>query len=189
MIKLIVGLGNPGSQYEQTRHNAGFVFLDQLANSRGSCWSMSAQFHGQVADCTVGNSKVLLLKPVTFMNKSGLSVGSMMRYFKLKPDELLVVHDELDLPEGVIKMKRDGGHAGHNGLRDIIAHIDSRDFYRLRIGIGRPAVGSNVAGYVLSNLPKSAVADLGLAFNQLLDGLDLLLQGDVAKLNAALLAG
>ena len=127
MIKLIVGLGNPGRQYEETRHNVGFLFLDYLADVNHLRWSPSRQFQGEITDFAMGGDKLFMLKPMTFMNKSGLAVGSMLRYYKLKPEEMLVVHDELDLAEGVVKMKRDGGHAGHNGLRDIISHIASRD--------------------------------------------------------------
>lgn len=186
MIKIIVGLGNPGLQYEKTRHNAGFAFLDYLLDSHGCRWSANNQFHGDVADFAFGANKLLMLKPMTYMNKSGLSVGKMLRYFKLAPDELLVVHDELDLPEGVVKMKRDGGHAGHNGLRDIIAHIDSRDFYRLRVGIGRPASGENVADYVLSKPAAHVRIKLDEVFRGLDNQLDLIVAGDVAKLNARL---
>ncbi|MBS4050037.1 MAG: aminoacyl-tRNA hydrolase [Methylomonas sp.] len=185
MIKLIVGLGNPGSQYEKTRHNAGFLFIDHLAASRGAGWSNNAQFQADVASCSGGADKLMLLKPMTFMNKSGLSVGKMLRYHKLKPDELLVVHDELELPEGAVRMKRDGGHAGHNGLRDIISHIDSRDFYRLRLGIGRPeASGANIANYVLS---RPSVTTLGIfesVFSKIEARLDLVLAGDLTDFNA-----
>lgn len=186
MIKLIVGLGNPGPQYEKTRHNAGFIFLDHLAGSQGCRWSASSQFHGEVANLSVGMDKLVLLKPMTFMNKSGLAVGKLLRYHKLKPEELLVVHDELELAEGAIKMKRDGGHAGHNGLRDIIAHIDSRDFYRVRVGIGRPVAGSNIADYVLSKPSSHAFALFDAVFRVLEARLDVMVSGDVDRLNAEL---
>lgn len=186
MIKVIAGLGNPGLQYEKTRHNAGFIFLDCLADSMLCRWSTHNQFQAELAEFSIGPNKFILLKPMTYMNKSGLSVGKVLRYYKLEPEELLVVHDELDLSEGVIKLKRDGGHAGHNGLRDIIAHIGSRDFYRLRIGIGRPAVGVNVADYVLSSLSKSVLNGLNEVFGLLIDNLGLLLEGDVPRLNAKL---
>jgi peptidyl-tRNA hydrolase, PTH1 family len=150
MIKLIVGLGNPGQQYEKTRHNAGFLFLDALASELGCSWSNESRFQGLFAEGSVVNGKVMLLKPHTFMNRSGQSVGKIARYYKLIPEEILVVHDELDFNPGVVKLKKDGGHAGHNGLRDIIAHLGSNEFYRLRIGIGRPAVGAVVADFVLS---------------------------------------
>ena len=150
MIKLIVGLGNPGSQYEKTRHNAGFLFLDLLAANYDGLWRQESKFHGTLASCVINSQKVLLLKPTTFMNRSGQAVSSMTRYYKLSPEQVLVVHDELDFMAGTVKLKKGGGHAGHNGLRDIIAHLDSRDFYRLRIGINRPNAGKAVADYVLS---------------------------------------
>ncbi|QPK63036.1 aminoacyl-tRNA hydrolase [Methylomonas sp. LL1] len=183
MIKLLVGLGNPGQQYEKTRHNAGFLFLDHLMDSKGGGWSVSQQFQGQVANISVAGMRLDMLKPMTFMNKSGLSVGKMLRYYKLKPEELLVVHDELELPEGVVKMKRDGGHAGHNGLRDIIAHIDTRDFFRLRIGIGRPAMGANVADYVLSKPSAQGFSLLDAAFSLLEGHIESLAAADISMIN------
>lgn len=183
MIKLFVGLGNPGQQYEQTRHNAGFVFLDHLASEVACEWMTSGQFQGDVANCSIAGNKLILLKPMTFMNRSGQSVGSLLRYYKIKPDEMLVVHDELELPEGVVKMKRDGGHAGHNGLRDIIAHIDSRDFYRLRVGIGRPATGNNVADYVLSRPSREGRAILERVCQNMAEKVDLLIAGNVVAIN------
>jgi peptidyl-tRNA hydrolase, PTH1 family len=151
MIKLIVGLGNPGRQYEKTRHNAGFLFLDALAQELDCIWSNESRFQGLFAEGNLANGKVMLLKPDTFMNRSGQSVGKIARYYKLHPEEILVVHDELDFNAGVVKLKKDGGHSGHNGLRDIIAHLGTKDFYRLRIGIGRPATGKAVVDFVLSS--------------------------------------
>ena len=165
MIKLIVGLGNPGRQYEKTRHNAGFLFLDELAQELGCQWSNESRFQGLFAEAQVANNKVLLLKPDTFMNRSGLSVGKIARYYKLLPEETLVVHDELDFNPGVVKLKKDGGHAGHNGLRDIIAHLGANGFYRLRIGIGRPPAGKIVAVFVLSAPSKPEWELLEQAFN------------------------
>lgn len=159
MIKLIVGLGNPGQQYEKTRHNVGFLFLDALVIESGGTWVNESGFQGLFAEIVVAGSRVMLLKPATFMNRSGGSVGKVARYYKLLPEEILVVHDELDFTPGVVKLKKNGGHAGHNGLRDIVAHLDSSDFYRLRIGIGRPVVGAIVADFVLSPPSK---ADLKL---------------------------
>ena len=155
MIKLIVGLGNPGQQYEKTRHNAGFLFLDSLAAEQSSAWSNKSEFQGLLSECKIANEKVLLLKPQTFMNRSGQSVGKVARYYKILPEEILVVHDELDFNAGLVKLKLDGGHAGHNGLRDIITHLASKNFYRLRLGIGRPAGDMEVANYVLSAPSKS----------------------------------
>jgi PTH1 family peptidyl-tRNA hydrolase len=187
MIKLVGGLGNPGPQYEKTRHNAGFIFLDHLA-SAGAAWQSSAQFQGLVAECSVAGNKLLLLKPMTFMNKSGYSVGKMLRYYKFKPEDMLVVHDELELAEGAAKLKRDGGHAGHNGLRDIIAHIDTRDFYRLRLGIGRPVTGGNIADYVLSKPSQAGSVLLDNVCLALLKQIDLLLDADICKVNELLAA-
>ncbi len=183
MIRLIVGLGNPGLQYEKTRHNAGFIFLDHLAGFAGGNWSSSAQFQGEISSCVLGGHDLMLFKPMAYMNKSGQGVGKLLRYYKLKPDELLVVHDEIELAEGVVRMKRDGGHAGHNGLRDIIANIDSRDFYRLRLGVGRPVSGENVADYVLSAPSKYVQVLLGKTCQSLVDKLDLLIGGDVESVN------
>ncbi|SJM96438.1 aminoacyl-tRNA hydrolase [Crenothrix polyspora] len=154
MIKLVVGLGNPGRQYEKTRHNAGFLFLDRLAAGCGGVWLKEARFQALFTEGFFGAHKCMLLKPETFMNRSGYSVGKVARYYKLLPEEILVVHDELDFDVGVVRLKKDGGHAGHNGLRDIIAQLGSRDFYRLRIGVGRPVPGRVVADFVLSEPSK-----------------------------------
>ena len=186
MIKLVVGLGNPGQQYEKTRHNAGFLFLDSLAAERSCAWSNKSEFQGLVAECAIAREKVLLLKPQTFMNRSGQSVGKIARYYKLAPEEILVVHDELDFELGVVKLKKDGGHAGHNGLRDIIAHLGAKDFYRLRIGIGRPPGCMVVADYVLSAPSKTdgqlmlSAIDHGKSF------IDQIIAGDIAAVMNAL---
>jgi PTH1 family peptidyl-tRNA hydrolase len=186
MIKVMVGLGNPGREYQETRHNAGFLFLDYLANSAGAKWVHANQFSAEMAEFVSGRDKLLLLKPMTYMNKSGFSVARILNYYKIKPDQMLVVHDELELPEGVVKMKRDGGHAGHNGLRDIIAHINTRDFYRLRIGIGRPASGANIADYVLSK-PSAEALRVFLSVYALLESrLNILLEPNVDAVNNAL---
>ncbi|MEI8210227.1 MAG: aminoacyl-tRNA hydrolase [Methylococcales bacterium] len=180
MIKLIVGLGNPGEQYEKTRHNAGFLFLDSLAKEMGCAWSNQSRFHGLFAECSIAQTKIMLLKPDTFMNRSGHAVGKICRYYKLLPEEILVVHDELDFNPGVVKLKKDGGHAGHNGLRDIIAHLGSKDFYRLRVGIGRPSSGKSVADFVLCT-PSSVELDLIEAvFDSSRRYLDQMVLGDMA---------
>jgi len=155
MIKLIVGLGNPGRQYERTRHNAGFLFLDKLVSELGCAWVKEPKFDGFFAEVNIEGSRVLFLKPDTFMNRSGQAVGKMLRYYKLDPEAVLVVHDELDFDVGVVKLKKNGGHAGHNGLRDIMAHLGSKEFYRLRIGIGRPFAGKSVVDFVLSSPSKN----------------------------------
>lgn len=168
MIKLVVGLGNPGRQYEKTRHNAGFLFLDRLATELGCAWSKEAKFYGVCSEASLAANKIILLKPETFMNRSGASVASVVRYYKLVPEEILVVHDELDFEVGVVKLKKDGGHAGHNGLRDIIAALGARDFYRLRIGIGRPVLGRVVADFVLSEPSKQEGLAISVAFDRLI---------------------
>ncbi len=188
MIKLIVGLGNPGRQYEKTRHNAGFLFLDALAIELGCTWFNESRFQGSFAEGSIANAKVMLLKPDTFMNRSGQSVGKIARYYKLLPEEILVVHDELDFNPGAVKLKKDGGHAGHNGLRDIIAHLDSKEFYRLRIGIGRPATGKVVADFVLSSPSKQEWEMLVSAFDLSRSFIGQMVTGDMAavmnKLNS-----
>ncbi len=165
MIKLIVGLGNPGRQYEKTRHNAGFLFLDRLVSESNCTWASESRFDGLMAEIGLAGGKVMLLKPATFMNRSGQAVGKVARYYKLAPEEILVVHDELDFDAGVVRLKKDGGHAGHNGLRDIIAHLGSKDFYRLRVGIGRPSSGKVVADFVLSDPSKNEWGLMSSAFD------------------------
>ncbi|MDO9168972.1 MAG: aminoacyl-tRNA hydrolase [Methylobacter sp.] len=188
MIKLIVGLGNPGRQYEKTRHNAGFFFLDGLVSDSGCNWVSESKFDGLLAVIRVAGSKVMLLKPTTFMNRSGQAVGKVARYYGLAPDEILVVHDELDFGAGLVRLKKDGGHAGHNGLRDIIAHLESKEFYRLRIGIGRPPAGKVVADFVLSNPSKNELNSISSAFDLARSYLAQMVMGDMSivmnKLNS-----
>jgi peptidyl-tRNA hydrolase, PTH1 family len=148
---MVVGLGNPGRQYEGNRHNAGYWFVDLLAHRYGGEFKMEGRFHGSVARIRVGGDECWLLKPSTYMNRSGQSVSSLAKYFKLDPSQILVAHDELDLMAGEIRLKQNGGHAGHNGLRDIISAMDSREFWRLRIGIDHPGERSMVVDYVLGN--------------------------------------
>ena len=149
MIKLFVGLGNPGPDYEATRHNAGFWWIDQLARRLNAPLALERAYKGRVARASVAGQSVWLLQPQTFMNLSGKSVASLARFFKIQPEEILVVHDELDLPPGQVKLKRGGSHAGHNGLRDIHAQLGSPNYWRLRIGIGHPGEKSEVANWVL----------------------------------------
>ncbi|WCT23393.1 aminoacyl-tRNA hydrolase [Acidovorax temperans] len=149
MIKLFVGLGNPGSDYEATRHNAGFWWIDALARELKVSLVPERSYYGLAGRTSVNGQSVWLLQPQTFMNLSGKSVASLARFFKIQPEEILVVHDELDLPPGQVKLKRGGSHAGHNGLRDIHAQLGSPDYWRLRIGIGHPGEKSEVANWVL----------------------------------------
>ncbi|MGE3920601.1 MAG: aminoacyl-tRNA hydrolase [Gammaproteobacteria bacterium] len=148
-IHLIVGLGNPGPEYEQTRHNAGVWFLQQLADQYQQTFHFEKKFHGQCARINVDNHDCHLLIPETFMNHSGKAVQAISQFYKIAPENILIVHDELDLQTGTIRLKFDGGHGGHNGLRDIIAHLSTPKFHRLRIGIGHPGSSKHVLDYVL----------------------------------------
>ena len=149
MIKLFVGLGNPGPDYEATRHNAGFWWIDALARELKVNLVPERSYYGLAGRTSVNGQSVWLLQPQTFMNLSGKSVASLARFFKIQPEEILVVHDELDLPPGQVKLKRGGSHAGHNGLRDIHAQLGSPNYWRLRICIGHPGEKSEVANWVL----------------------------------------
>jgi PTH1 family peptidyl-tRNA hydrolase len=154
-IRLLVGLGNPGPDYEATRHNVGFWIAEAIATSHGSAFRFEPKFHGLLARITVTGRDLRLLKPATYMNRSGLSVASVAHYFDVAPEEVLVAHDELDLPVGALRLKQGGGHAGHNGLRDIINALGTREFWRLRIGIGHPGEKHLVTNYVLGRAPKA----------------------------------
>jgi PTH1 family peptidyl-tRNA hydrolase len=145
--KLIVGLGNPGAEYAETRHNAGFWFCERLARELGTSFSKEARFHGLAANAR--NEGVWLLMPQTFMNRSGQSVAALARFYRIAPAEILVVHDELDIPPGQLRVKFGGGLGGHNGLKDITAHLGTQDFWRLRIGIGHPGDRNEVVNFVL----------------------------------------
>lgn len=177
MIKLIVGLGNPGRQYEKTRHNAGFWFVDGLQTEG---WVRESRFCGEVAKYRAAKVHVTLLKPDVYMNRSGMAVGKLARYYRIEPEEILVVHDELDLKQGDVRLKRGGGHAGHNGLRDIIANLGSREFLRLRLGIGRPQNGRDIADYVLSDASKKERQEMDVVFEKIYSHMDLIVNGDVA---------
>jgi PTH1 family peptidyl-tRNA hydrolase len=151
-MKLIVGLGNPGAKYERTRHNAGFWWLDRLADAQRAAFRRESRFQGSAAKTAAGDGDMWLLKPETFMNLSGQAVAALAGYYKIAEKEILVAHDELDLPPGTVKLKFGGGLSGHNGLKSIASQLDTRDFWRLRIGIGHPrdqASEHEVADYVL----------------------------------------
>ena len=149
MIKLFVGLGNPGPEYQGTRHNAGFWWVDALARELKVTLHPEKSFHGHVARAVVNGQTVWLLEPQTYMNLSGKSVSALARFYKIEPAQVLVAHDELDVVPGQAKLKFGGGHAGHNGLRDIHAQLGTPDFWRLRLGIGHPGVKADVANWVL----------------------------------------
>ncbi len=177
---MIVGLGNPGANYSATRHNAGYWLLDRIAEDRGATLRPESRFQGEVGRFRSGSHDLLLLKPSTFMNRSGQSVAALSRYFKIAPEQILVLHDELDLPPGDNRLKRGGGHGGHNGLRDIINRI-GKDFLRLRIGIGHPGDRNQVVNYVLKAPSREDLAAIEEANRRSLDILPLLLDGQLDK--------
>jgi len=158
-IALVVGLGNPGDRYAQTRHNAGFWFVDELARRYGGSFRSEKRFHGDVARISLPCGDCQLLKPTTFMNRSGLSVASLAQFFRIAPETILVAHDEIDLPPGTVRLKQGGGHGGHNGLRDIVPALGSPNFWRLRLGVGHPGHKDQVVNYVLDR-PRQEEARL-----------------------------
>jgi PTH1 family peptidyl-tRNA hydrolase len=179
-LELIVGLGNPGGKYDKTRHNAGFWFLDRLAARFGASFRADGKFHGETAAIRHGDRLVYLLKPTTFMNNSGRAVTAMARFYKLPVGHILIAHDELDLPPGTARLKRGGGHGGHNGLRDMIA-LGNPDFWRLRLGIGHPGDKHQVIDYVLKQPSKADRELIDAAIDKSLDVLDLMLDGQMEK--------
>lgn len=183
-IKLIVGLGNPGREYEATRHNAGFWWVDELARNNNTNFRNDSKFHGLVARTALHGHEVHLLKPQTFMNVSGRAVVALALFYKILPDQILVVHDELDLPPGSAKLKLGGGHGGHNGLKDIIAQLGTKDFWRLRIGIGHPGERSEVVNYVLNAPRKEEQVLIEEALQRALDVEAPIIEG---KMEAAML--
>ena len=181
MIKLIVGLGNPGQEYEKTRHNAGFLFLDFMVANVGGSWLNESRFNGYTSAVTINNKVVRLIKPMLYMNRSGQAVGNIARYYKIDVSEILVVHDELDFNAGAVKLKKSGGHGGHNGLKDIISHLGGNEFYRLRIGVGRPSASHLVSNYVLSAPNKSDEFAIHKACEYALSNIDMLVVGEIEK--------
>ena len=178
-MKLFVGLGNPGAKYARNRHNIGFMAMDEIASDHGFApWK--SKFQGEVTEGRLGNDKVLLLKPGTFMNRSGQSVQAAMQFYKLEPDDVTVFHDELDLAPGKCRVKHGGGHAGHNGLRSIHGHIGDA-YGRVRLGIGHPGHKDAVAGYVLHDFPKADDAWLDDLLRGIADGAPHLADGDAGK--------
>ena len=177
-IKMIVGLGNPGSEYEQTRHNAGFWFIDELAWQYKATLKEEKKFFGSVARISISGSDLWLLKPATFMNRSGQAVAALAQFYKIRPEEILVVHDELDIPCGRIKFKLGGGNGGHNGLKDIQARLGTPDFYRLRLGIDHPGDRNLVVGYVLNKPSPEHRQQIDEAINKSLKAVPILLAGE-----------
>ena len=184
MIRLFVGLGNPGPEYEDTRHNAGFWYIDDLARRLKVTLQPDRAYHGLVARANTPQGPVWLLQPQTYMNLSGKSVAALARFFKIAPNEVLVAHDELDLLPGQVKLKQSGGHGGHNGLKDIHSQLGSPDYWRLRLGIGHPGVKHEVAAYVLRKPPQAEREAIFKCIGQAIDATELLLAGDTAKATA-----
>jgi PTH1 family peptidyl-tRNA hydrolase len=181
MIKLLVGLGNPGPDYEATRHNAGFWWIDEVARALKTQLVMDKSYHGLVARVTVNGQTVWLLKPQTFMNLCGKSVAALARFFKIEPQEILVAHDELDIVPGEAKLKLGGSHAGHNGLRDIHAQLGTDDYWRLRLGVGHPGLKSEVINWVLKKPSPDHRIAIEQSIARALTALPPLLAGDMNK--------
>jgi PTH1 family peptidyl-tRNA hydrolase len=167
-IVMVVGLGNPGADYENTRHNAGALFVEALARTAGQTLRPEKKYHGLYARIQWQGLDLHLLNPTTFMNRSGLSIKALADFFKIQPQQILIAHDELDLPPGTAKLKKGGGHGGHNGLRDAIAHLGTNDFQRLRIGIGHPGDSRRVTGYVLGRLGKQETEELNAVIDEIM---------------------
>ncbi len=181
-IKLIVGLANPGAKYEDTRHNAGEWLINEIARQFNVSLKEEAKFFGKVAKINAASGEVRLLVPTTFMNLSGKAVGALANFYRIKPEEILVAHDELDLPPGVAKIKQGGGHGGHNGLKDIIASLgNSNNFYRVRIGIGHPGSKELVAGYVLGKPSPQDQEKINAAVDEAGRCIDVLFKDGVTK--------
>jgi len=179
-IRLIVGLGNPGTEYELTRHNAGSWFVEKIVAMTSSKLNFNKKFHGIAGKIKIHEHECHLLVPTTYMNLSGQSVLALANFYKILPPEILVAHDDLDLPVGVIKLKKDGGHGGHNGLRNIIARLNSSDFIRLRIGIDHPGDKERVTNHVLNKAKKSEKEQIDLAIDNAIQILPKIISGDFA---------
>jgi len=179
-ISLIVGLGNPGKEYAQTRHNAGFWFVEQIADRYNIPLKVDTKFHGLSGRGNIEGHDVRLLLPSTFMNRSGQSVVPFAKFYQIAPESILIAHDELDMNPGVIRLKSGGGHGGHNGLKDIVPHIGA-NFQRLRIGIGHPGSKELVSGHVLSKAPSSEQNLMDDAIHHALSRLSLLVDGEIQQ--------
>ncbi|HCB14408.1 MAG TPA: aminoacyl-tRNA hydrolase [Gammaproteobacteria bacterium] len=186
LLRLVAGLGNPGSEYAQTRHNAGFWLVDELARQHGGHFRPEARYHGETCRIVLAGQELWLLKPMTYMNRSGLAVAALVRFHKIPLPAILVVHDDLDLPPGTVRLKRGGGHGGHNGLRDLIAHLGSNDFARLRLGIGHPGDSRDVLDHVLRRAPRTEEEQIGQAIADALRELPRILAGQWERATQAL---
>ena len=181
MIKLFVGLGNPGGEYEATRHNAGFWWIDALSRELKAPLAFDKSYFGQIARTTVHGQSIWLLTPQTFMNLSGKSVAALARFFKIQPEEILVVHDELDIVPGQVKLKFGGSHAGHNGLRDIHAQLGTGDYWRLRLGVGHPGIKNEVINWVLKKPSQEQRVAVEECITRSLRAVPALVSGEMEK--------
>lgn len=185
-IQLIVGLANPGKEYANTRHNAGSWWIEELANNLNTSLHHENKYHGSHSRVLIDHQACHLFIPSTYMNESGIAVRACMDYHKLTADTVLIAHDDIDLPVGTIRLKFDGGDGGHNGLKDIIQHLNTKQFYRLRIGVGRPQHSNDVIDYVLETPSKSDRQKINDALQQAHEILPLILQGEISKAMQAL---
>ncbi|MDN3922388.1 aminoacyl-tRNA hydrolase [Roseateles violae] len=184
MIRLFVGLGNPGPEYEDTRHNAGFWWIDALARKLGTTLQVERGYHGlaaRVSNARGADGPIWLLQPMTYMNLSGKSVAALARFFKIAPEQILAIHDELDLDPGQMKFKQGGGNGGHNGLKDMQAQLGSANFWRLRLGIGHPGIKTEVASYVLRKPPLAERQLIEDCIAKSLDAVELMLSGQMDR--------
>jgi PTH1 family peptidyl-tRNA hydrolase len=180
-IKLIIGLRNPGAEYAQTRHNAGEWFIDALSKHYPICFNIEKAFQGEVGQLVIDNNKAKILLPLTYMNLSGQPTRAISQFYRLTPEQILVVHDDLDLPIGILRLKTGGGHGGHNGLKDITSHLGTNTFHRLRIGIGHPGDKSLVHNYVLGKPSLQDKSRMQENFEQGIQLMPLILSGDIAR--------
>ncbi len=185
-FELIAGFGNPGNDYAATRHNAGFWYVDELAHQLGTTFNTDKRFFSAVATAQVAGRKIILVKPMNYMNNSGQGLAAVARFFKIDPARILVAHDELDLPPGQIRLKKGGGHGGHNGLRDSVVKLGSSDFWRMRIGIGHPGHKSAVTGYVLKRAPADQQRLIDEAIELALRESSTIIDGDINVATKAL---
>ena len=183
---LIIGLGNPGPKYAETRHNAGFWFLDQLSRKTGQVLKLQSRIQADALRVEVSGHDSILAKPTTYMNKSGAAVRAILDYYKIPTENMLVAYDELDLPPGVVRLKQGGGHGGHNGMRDIFQHVQARNFLRLRIGIGHPGHKSAVTRYVLGRSPKQIREVVDTAIARAISVMPMVLEGRIQDAMTAL---
>ncbi len=178
-IQLVAGLGNPGAKYEQTRHNAGFWFVDEIARHCHTQFKSESKYKSEVAHCNLAGYEFHLQKPMDFMNRSGMPVATLAGFYRIPRNAVLIVHDDLDLPVGTVKLKKGGGHGGHNGLRDLIPHLGGNEFLRLRIGIGHPGDRDDVVGYVLKAPSRGDRLSIDQAINEAVNVLPDIIAGNI----------